>query len=424
MNTKVVVWFEPDADKPLKENLGKAHVNEIAEAIAEACYPFPEQSEEKGLVVNDRFAGDRLLEQHEQGTKLRRSFPDKPTISAQELRDYLSGIGLELEAHLELAGRQRCLELAAMKKLTFEHWEELTGVGLGDGLYCCKLDGIYPEQYNENELLGLARTERIPLLEHANSAPLRFPCTPEQLVQFVANSVPHEFDLPRWFRDAVEADKTPPQQAEHLIAWYDNTLDASLWFGLASTTPREAAMLLCQFNPHDSQPDPLEVFNTETYPDDYKRLMRVFEDVANAESKPRPLMLWLAIAKDKGLKYHSWIDEYLAAMTDGMPSKNNLIAKQSSNSQTFGEGNIWKKEAMVAELVGVWPSIERDISESSRAASGLSGAHSRRGYWNVDMSIKWAVANGKIINNQATRSFVINKEDSPFAVILKTMFKL
>lgn len=183
-------------------------------------------------------------------------------------------------------------------------------------------------------------------------------------------------------------------------------------------------MLLCQFNPHDEQLNPLEVFNTETYPDDYKRLQRAFEDVANTESNPRPLMLWLAIAKDKGLKYHSWIDRYLAAMPDGMPSKNNFIAKQSSNSQTFGEGNIWKKEAIVAELIGIWPSIERDISESSRATSGLSGARSRRGYWNVDMCIKWAVANGKIINNQATRNFVINNEDSPFAVILKTMFKL
>ena len=86
-----------------------------------------------------------------------------------------------------------------------------------------------------------------------------------------------------------------------------------MWFDLHGVKPREAAMLLCQFNPHDDRCDPLEVFNPETGPDDYKQLLRVFEDVANAGSQPRTLMQWLAIARDKGLEYHSWIDEYVNA---------------------------------------------------------------------------------------------------------------
>lgn len=70
-------------------------------------------------------------------------------------------------------------------------------------------------------------------------------------------------------------------------------------------------MLLCQFNPHDGTLDPLNVTNDETSPDDFKRLLRAFEDVASTEVQLRhTLRHWHDIARDKGYKFHSWIGEY------------------------------------------------------------------------------------------------------------------
>lgn len=100
-------------------------------------------------------------------------------------------------------------------------------------------------------------------------------------------------------------------QAENTIGWYDATLSAATWFGLTSIAPREAAMLLCRFDPHDEKLNPTECSTDETEPNDFKLLLRVLEDVANAESQHRSLLQWLSIARDKGVKYHSWIDEYV-----------------------------------------------------------------------------------------------------------------
>lgn len=110
------------------------------------------------------------------------------------------------------------------------------------------------------------------------------------------------------------AEKDPKQVAEYSIAWDDATVGAVTWRGMKSITPREAAMLLCRFNPHDDPLDPLSITTDETAPDDFKRLLRVFEDVAQADAKGRTLNQWYGIARDKKLKYHSWIDKYEAAV--------------------------------------------------------------------------------------------------------------
>lgn len=123
---------------------------------------------------------------------------------------------------------------------------------------------------------------------------------------------------------------TSIEAAEHTIGWYDATLSAAMWFGLISVGSQEAAMLLCRFNPQDNKCDPLTDSTDETSPDDYKRLLRVLEDVANAESQPRSLIQWLAVAKDKGLKYHSWIDNYANALL--LTATTPVLASENNNS--------------------------------------------------------------------------------------------
>lgn len=114
---------------------------------------------------------------------------------------------------------------------------------------------------------------------------------------------------------------------EYMAGWYNETLDAEMWFGLASPTPHEAAMLLCQHNPHENACDPMKTTTDETGPEDFKRLLRVFEDLEKVEPKARTLRQWLAIARDKGLKYHSWIDAYVMAQIEELTADTGGTAK-------------------------------------------------------------------------------------------------
>ena len=124
--------------------------------------------------------------------------------------------------------------------------------------------------------------------------------------------------------------------AQGTIGWFDATLGAAIWFNLHAVKPQEVAMLLCGFNPHDNKCDPLADSTDETSPDDYKRLLRVLEDISDAGSQPRTLLQWLAIARDKGLKYHSWIDEYenaVALVREGNEQNVSYGAPESDSPQ-------------------------------------------------------------------------------------------
>lgn len=82
----------------------------------------------------------------------------------------------------------------------------------------------------------------------------------------------------------------------------------------------------------------------------------------------------------------------------------------------------WVKKAMVAELIGIWPTIRADLSEASRLKSGLKEANVKRCYWDVEMCIRWAVSQGKIKRDQATKNYVVENEGSNFSAILKASF--
>jgi hypothetical protein len=116
-------------------------------------------------------------------------------------------------------------------------------------------------------------------------------------------------------REREQAKNDPKQVAEGIVAWYDTALDAMTWWGLGSITPHEAAMLLCHFNPQNGTLDPLEITTDETTPDDFKRILRVFEDVARSQPQDRRLSQWHDIAHDRRLKYDPWIDAYRRAVT-------------------------------------------------------------------------------------------------------------
>ena len=120
----------------------------------------------------------------------------------------------------------------------------------------------------------------------------------------------------RLHRKQEQAKKDPKRVAWDVIGWNDGTysLDARTWWQMLNVTPRNAAMLLCQLNPLRVTDDPNGHSSDETPQGNFGRLLLVFEDVAQADKQAHTLRQWRDIAKSRGLKYHSWIDEYEGAM--------------------------------------------------------------------------------------------------------------
>jgi hypothetical protein len=108
--------------------------------------------------------------------------------------------------------------------------------------------------------------------------------------------------------DPVAVD-TPAEMAR---AWWDLSMDASMWWRRQDVCPRDAAMLLCRMNPlTDDCPE--SITTDQTGPLDFARLLAAFNDTQRANFQHRSLADWLQIARQETLKYHSWIEEWLAS---------------------------------------------------------------------------------------------------------------
>lgn len=116
-----------------------------------------------------------------------------------------------------------------------------------------------------------------------------------------ASSSPHnEVSLP-----------SSPDSVEQQLGWFDGTLGAKFWWKRKDVQPKDAAMLLCCFDPH-KETSPELITTDETSPEDYVRLLCAFEDVARTNQSHRTLRQWLEIARNESLKYHSWINLWAA----------------------------------------------------------------------------------------------------------------
>ena len=150
-----------------------------------------------------------------------------------------------------------------------------------------------------------------------------------------------------------------PTPQEQCIAWHDATLDAAFWLERNKITPHEAATLLCRQNPLDDSNDPLLISTDETTPADFKRLLRVFQD-ENCEGQA--LLEWLDVAKSSNLKYHSWIDEYLAASSGQLPSATKEAAGQKG-AKPMPAQRLQEREILriIGELGYVAKALRKDV---------------------------------------------------------------
>lgn len=160
--------------------------------------------------------------------------------------------------------------------------------------------------------------------------------------------------------------KPPPDLASEdekdVVAWYNALLNAEYWFGINSVQPQEAAMLLCEFNPHDTNANPETTTNSDTNPEDYKRLLRKFEDLAVTVPLTRPLVEWLAVAKNSGLKYHPWVDGYISARPS-LDTDLDTARRSQSKPKRNGE-NEWVSDAQERAREIIKEMKERDLYPS------------------------------------------------------------
>ena len=80
------------------------------------------------------------------------------------------------------------------------------------------------------------------------------------------------------------------------------------------------------------------------------------------------------------------------------------------------------RAALVSELIGIWPTIEKDLNDPKR--NGLQVANLlEHGFWDMTKAVNWASEKGKITKQKAAQSIATNP-DSVFASTLRQLFSL
>ncbi len=173
--------------------------------------------------------------------------------------------------------------------------------------------GLEPVAFVKRLLLAHSKGE-LPIHQRESRLPLEMG---ETVRDFWDTVQVHELDA--WLR-ASAGYGFPVEALRHGVESADfngHAMDADFWFGQALVTPEQAAMLLKQVNPND--PDARESASRDKSHDGGQRLeprhfnmlKLAFED-AERQSGQRTLLAWLEVARQRGLAYHSWVDEFVA----------------------------------------------------------------------------------------------------------------
>ncbi len=102
----------------------------------------------------------------------------------------------------------------------------------------------------------------------------------------------------------------PARQIERKAGEWLYSMDANAWWLAESISPTHAAMLLSRRNPNTQKVEDAETnTNDEMGPEDFRRLKNTFDGASN---KQKTLKDWIAYARDRSLKIHSWICDWEA----------------------------------------------------------------------------------------------------------------
>jgi len=158
--------------------------------------------------------------------------------------------------------------------------------------------------------------------------------------------------------------------AEGYLAWHDITIHASHWLQCGNIRPDEAAKLLVCIDPlGGDDPSVYCADGDKEYPGRYLIMKRLFEDVERTDCKHRTLLEWRDIAKQKGLRYHPWIDEYENAFA--------LLQKDIGQNATSGSQSKSRpppqQRYQEQEILRVIKELKYDPTKLPKDTPGKSG---------------------------------------------------
>ena len=162
--------------------------------------------------------------------------------------------------------------------------------------------------------------------------------------------------------DAYDAQHDP---VISFVGNHDCLMDARMWFDMPDVTPKDAAMVLCRLDQLKREdPERIYVDGDRSSPDRYRLLLLVFEAEARTSPKHRTMMEWRATARERGLRYHSWIDKYVQftgrdnAATSAKPDASQAEVKAVTEAEaTKAKGGrpkaIDKKTKVLRKLITI-----------------------------------------------------------------------
>ncbi|MCQ1550284.1 MAG: hypothetical protein NOF05_16055 [Candidatus Accumulibacter phosphatis] len=112
---------------------------------------------------------------------------------------------------------ERCIELAHSHELRIADWSALTGIGIGvHWSYVVSAEGVAFRKWTEGEISEASVDRQIEMHQDNEAAPLKFPCTPAMIIQFIDAAPPgsHSFSVPDAFRQAVTDTPVPGEAPE------------------------------------------------------------------------------------------------------------------------------------------------------------------------------------------------------------------
>lgn len=151
---------------------------------------------------------------------------------------------------------------------------------------------------------------------------------PRKLRQIAEAHIPNWDDLP-----ARERSATALNIDEYCAAWIDSELRIEFWWNQDFVSAKDAATLLYGQKPRSTEtPGKSDTFNDagghETTPEDFDHLIKVFKNHERDEPAKHTMNDWFTIVENanrqykgtlepkRGMKYHCWIDAWLAVNTD------------------------------------------------------------------------------------------------------------
>jgi hypothetical protein len=164
-----------------------------------------------------------------------------------------------------------------------------------------------------------------------------------------------------------QAEQDPRHLAEESTGWYDETLNADILWKMPDVEPKAAATILCGHNPLDlgTSPDATTTEEGQATPEDYRRLFTFLSSVRATNNKPRTLLQWRDIAREHGLKYHSWIDEYALAIPNNYggeappdPIAGDSVSATESPAERRAKLDITGERGCRRRILENWKTIE------------------------------------------------------------------